>query len=314
MSSRVLAIAAAASCALAGPVHAGPDAPAKGASTKDDSSTKEAGKHFQRGVALFQEADYRAALVEFRRAYVLAPNSSVLYNLGQTYYQLQNYAAALTALERFLVEAPANATHRREVEQTIEVLRTRVGKVAVVTNVPGCEITVDDELVGKTPLAEPLTVSIGRRKVTAIHAGHAPETRFIDVTAGETADVALTLPVLDARGAAAASSKGWTRDDLITPGWIATGVLGAGAVTTGVFAYLAARDLKDARTSLGATRADLDHKSSRVVTLSAVADVLAAATLITGGITLTLQWTKTRKQEVRVAVTPNAILLSGVLP
>ncbi len=42
--------------------------------------------------------------------------------------------------------------------------------------------------------------------------------------------------------------------------------------------------------------------------------MLAAATLITGGITLTLQWTKTRKQEVRVAVTPNAILLSGVLP
>src|ERR1043165_5818761 len=67
-----------------------------------DSSVKEAGKHFQRGVTLYNEADYRAALVEFKRAYEIAPNSAVLYNIGQTYYQLQNYAAALVALGRYL--------------------------------------------------------------------------------------------------------------------------------------------------------------------------------------------------------------------
>ena len=45
-----------------------------------------------------------------------------------------------------------------------------------------------------------------------------------------------------------------------------------------------------------------------------VADVLAAAAIITGGLTLTLRLTATKQQEVRVAVTPNGVLLSGELP
>src|SRR6185503_12531419 len=115
-----------------------------------DVPAKEASKHFQRGAALYGEADYRAALVEFRRAYEIAPNPAVLYNIGQTYYQLQNYAAALVALGRYLTEAGSGAAHRREVEQTIDTLQTRVGKVAISTTAPGIDITVDDELIGKS--------------------------------------------------------------------------------------------------------------------------------------------------------------------
>jgi hypothetical protein len=52
-------------------------------------------------------------------------NATVLYNIGQTHYQLQNYAAALVMLERYMAEAGTNAQHRPEVEQTLEILRTR---------------------------------------------------------------------------------------------------------------------------------------------------------------------------------------------
>src|SRR5688572_20736629 len=65
---------------------------------------KDAGRHFQRGVALFSEADYPGALVEFKRANEIAPNAAVLWNIGQTQYQLRNYAAALTTFEKYLNE------------------------------------------------------------------------------------------------------------------------------------------------------------------------------------------------------------------
>src|SRR4029077_6652980 len=137
---------------LAAPAaHADPPAPSSAA-----SPVKEATTHFRRGVALYNEADYRGALIEFKRAYEIAPNASVLYNVGETYYQLQNYAAALAVFERYLTEAGTSAPHRREVEQTLETLRTRVGNVQISTNVPDCEITVDDDLVGKTPSGTPV--------------------------------------------------------------------------------------------------------------------------------------------------------------
>jgi len=300
---------------VVGLVLGGALAPVAHADVPVNSSVKEAGKHFQRGVTLYNEADYRAALVEFRRAYEIAPNAAVLYNIGQTYYQLQNYAAALSTLDRYLTESGAIAPHRREVEQTIETLQARVGKVAVTTNVADCEVTIDDELVGKTPLSEPVLVSIGRRKVTAMREGRPPETRFVDVAAGDT--VKLTLSLGDSTGVAPAvpppRPAGVTSEanGLVTAGWITTGVLGAGAITVGVLAFLASRDLKDARDTFPASPADLNTKSSKVSRLSAIGDITGIAALVVGGITLTVTLTRSSSHEVHVAVAPNSIQLAG---
>lgn len=278
------------------------------------SPVKEATKHFHRGIALYSEADYRGALTEFKRAYEIAPNANVLYNVGETYYQLQNYAAALAVFERYLNEAGTSAPHRREVEQTLETLRTRVGNVQISTNVPDCEITVDDDLVGKTPFGTPVVVSVGRRKITAMHTGRAPETRFVEVSAGDIAEVALSLTPL---GGAAAARPGVAAQgdaggvDLVKVGWVATGTLAAGTLATGIWAYTASRQLQDARHKFPADAAELDSKSSRARTLALVADVVGAATVVAGAVTLKLTLSRSSSHEVHVAVVPGGIQLVG---
>lgn len=272
--------------------------------------TQEAGEHFQRGVALYNETDYRAALVEFRRAYEIAPNATVLYNIGQTHYQLQNYSAALQTLERYLAEAPSDSPHRVEVEKTLGILRLRVGKIAITSNLPDAEVTIDDELVGKTPFAQPVLVSIGRRKITAMHQGRTPETRFVEVAAGDT--VAMSLAFTAGVGGPAlltepaAPPRNWARI-----GWTTTGVLAAGALTMGTLAFLASRDLSDARGTFPVTASDLDHKSSRVRTYSIIADSLGVATVIAGAISLKLTLSHGKSHEVHVAATPGGISLAG---
>ena len=63
------------------------------------NNMEEGRKHFQAGVQFYKENDFRAALIEFKRAYELAPNFKVLYNLGQTSLELQDYASALRSFE-----------------------------------------------------------------------------------------------------------------------------------------------------------------------------------------------------------------------
>src|SRR4051794_1962396 len=74
------------------------------ASPPSKAAQTEAFSRFNKGKELFSEGDLQAALIEFRRAYELAPNYVVLYNIGNVYYQLQDYPNALTYLERYLQE------------------------------------------------------------------------------------------------------------------------------------------------------------------------------------------------------------------
>src|SRR5947209_19599304 len=124
-----------------------------------DNASREAGKHFQRGVDLYNDGDFRGALVEFRKAYTVWPRANVLYDIGQTEYQLLDYASALKTMERYLAETGPNAAHRSEVESTVEILRGRVGRIALTIDAPDCDVSVDDQDEGTTPVAHPIAYS-----------------------------------------------------------------------------------------------------------------------------------------------------------
>jgi hypothetical protein len=155
----------------------------------------EASAHFQRGTKLYTEQDFRAALIEFQRAYQIAPNFSVLYNIGQSNYQLQDYASALQSFEHYLADGKDRvpAERRAEVSKDIDELRGRVAMVTFKVNEAGAEIAVDDVPVGKSPLPGPVRVSAGRRKLTATREGRPTTTRTLDIAGGDRLDVELTL-------------------------------------------------------------------------------------------------------------------------
>lgn len=261
---------------------------------------KPAAEHFARAVALFNEGDPRASLVEFQKAYEISPNPSVLYNIGQVHYQLQEYAAALRAFNRFLAQSSPSAPNRIDAETTVETLRSRVGKIWIRTNVEGAELAVDDEVVGRSPLVAPVIVSIGRRRISAISVGRVPASRVVDVAAGDTVTVAIEF----ARPAAGAGSVTSSAVAAAQPvdtlarrktwrlvSWCTTGALAGAAVATGVLALKASADLEAEQGSFGATPERLASLSDRSKTFSLATDVLIGAAIVAGGVSLYLQLT-----------------------
>ncbi len=262
-----------------------------------DGGVREADRHFQRGVALYVEADYRGALVEFERAYTLAPNGIVLFNVGETQYQLRDYAAALATFEHYLVEAPANDSHRTLAEANLKELRTRVGRLRIVTVPAGAEISIDDKVVGQTPFDKAIVVGIGQLSVRATMPGRPPVVRTVDVAAEDDVPVTIELPepvqtasrtqspvplnLADRPPLAARDTSSWR-----VAGWVVTGLLAGGAITFGVLARSESQDLVTARKQFPADPKTLNDRANRTRSLSIVADSLAAGAVVIGAITL----------------------------
>lgn len=281
------------------------------------ASREEAQARFRRGLELYEENDFRTALVEFQRAYDLAPSFRILYNIAQVQYQLQDYAGALLAFERYLADGgeQIDRARRREVDKDIERLRVRVATLEIVVE-PGVEIHVDDVLVGVTPLSSPVVVSAGRRKVSARLDGHVAVTRVVDVAGGDTVslefDMVDTKPapapvvpvrepapaVVEAPAPAPAVALDLPVDDehaVPWVGWAVTGALAAGATVTGVLALRASGDLEDKRETPDVGRVALDDASRETKRWAIATDVLMAGAIVAGGVSL--YWTLRPERE-----------------
>jgi hypothetical protein len=279
----------------------------------NDATTREASRHFQRGVSLYREADYRGALVEFQRASELVPAPVTFYNIGETDFQLRDYSGALTAFERYLSESSPDEHHRAEVEASVELLRTRIGHLLVTTTPPAADITIDDQAIGKTPFEKPLRLSIGHHKVVATMAGRPPVQRYVDVAAEDDVTVSLSLaepeqataPLQEGRPTPAMAhvdTQPGRGSPLRVVGWVSAGALAAGGAVFGVLANAKSNDLQQARDQYPVTRAVLNHDAAVTTTYAVLTDSLIGAALIVGGITLVSTLSASSGPKVTVGV------------
>lgn len=255
----------------------------------------EARAHFQRGVQYYEESDYRAALLEFERAYAIQAAYQLLYNLGQVCAELKDYANAERYFRGYLKQGRSSIAPERRSEVLVELsrLRTRVGSLKIETNQPSAEIRVDDRLI-KLPASGALRVSAGRREVVAEKQGYAPIRRSVDVLGGEEVTVSLEFAALNGHRASS---------DVLP--WIA----GAGSValllSAGAIGYWAYSDSSDYKTELNrvTTQDKLDRLHSQAKSKALISDVLLGTAIAGGIVTVILLVTDNAREE---AAAPSA--------
>jgi hypothetical protein len=265
----VAALAITPAAARAAPPQAAP------ATERSDEDVARAVSRFKRGQELYNERNYR-----------------VLYNIGQVCYQMQDYVCGLHALEQYLADGGDDiATSRREaVNVEISGLKQRIGYLDIRIDLAGAEISIDDAVVGTSPLAAPVAVSAGRHRAVITLPDHVPVARSIDVAGQDTARVDIVLAAATAVAAPAAAERSATppevsrRPSMTTLSWIGYGIGGAmiaGAAITGTLALGAANDVKTTvYPDEAAARSDRSRATTFAITSDAliVGSVLALAT------------------------------------
>jgi hypothetical protein len=252
----------------------------------------EAMPHFKHGVELYDESDFPSALVEFKRAYEIAQDYRVLFNVAQTDYQLQNYAGALDAFQRYLTEGGSSIARDRRtyVEKEMQRLAGRVAMVRVTVNVPNAEVFVDDEKVGTSPLEKSLMVSQGKRKISAAVSGKAPASKIIEVAGGDSAEVSLEIEQQSAPPPPPPPPPPpvETRRRVPWAPWAVTGGLFAVWGATGVIALAYSGDAQSKLNTYGVTASDIKSSQSAAGTFALVSDIALGCTVVAAGVAFVL--------------------------
>lgn len=285
---------------------AGPGSPA-------EAPPEEAQLRFQRAVDLYKEGDLDAAFVEFKRAHELVPSYKILYNLGQVSYQRRDYASALRYFRRYLGEGGTAVPipRQHEVAGDIARLEERVGQVEVEAGDAGAEVLLDDLFVGRTPLAAPIVVNSGRRKVDVVVPGGTRQTRQIEIAGGEVLRLAFPKaapkpnPAVDRLpgqslpgprppliGTTSPAIVSQPRPERRFPwkSWTLTGILAAGAATTGTFAWLGKRELDQELATFPADPFAIEDQERKTRGFALATDGLLLGTAILATISLYLTY------------------------
>jgi hypothetical protein len=257
----------------------------------------EAKGHYRRARELYDENNFRGALVEMQRAYDLSGSAALLFDLGQIQYQLQEYPGALNAFTKYLASNKGDISPARidEVQKDIERLKGRIGSLRISSSRPGAQILVDDVVVGTAPLSEPVLVGAGRHKITATADGQTTPPRLVDIAGAESIDVSLALAdsggapsVKPSNGVAAGPVETRGAGAVVWAPWIITGGLAAATAVTGAIALSKSHELTVDLTTAGISRPQLDDARSGTKTMALVTDVLLGTTLVAAGTSLVL--------------------------
>ena len=301
-----------------------------GSARADDDARKvaappseEASQRFRSGVSFYKDKDFAAALVEFKRAYELVPNYSVLFNLGQTARELKDYAAALEAFEQYLDEGGAKipAPRRKEVAASIDELKRKVGTLKITSNVEGAAIVLDDVAVGPSPLAAARVVNVGRHKLSATSTGYTPTQRVVEVAGMTETPVSLDLTKIEVTPVAiVAPPPPPVKVGTPVVVWVmlsTTVAAGVAAGVTGGLALSARGGLKDALATYPGDPKAISAAQAKTRTLAITTDVLGGITLA-GAVTTAILYAVSprsaaaaEKAKVTVDVAPTGLVLRG---
>jgi tetratricopeptide (TPR) repeat protein len=125
---------------------------------------------YTRGQAAFAQGDYAQAKSAFDLAFAAVPNPIVLISVAESAAKSGAIADAVAAYDRYLQLKP-DASDRADVEAKRAALAATPAQLAVVTEPPGADVSIDGRPLGKQTPAD-ITLAAGDHQLKCTLAGY----------------------------------------------------------------------------------------------------------------------------------------------
>jgi hypothetical protein len=117
-----------------------------------------------------------------------------LRNLGQAELKTGRYLEAARHLSTFTRDTTyGTAAEREAASKSLAQAEAQVGKLVIEVNVPGAEVTIDGELAGRSPIADPFYAEGGDRVIRIRKEGHESYEKTLFIEPGRTTQLKIKL-------------------------------------------------------------------------------------------------------------------------
>ena len=170
--------------------------------SQETAATEDAAVHFQKGVELFDEGEFEAALAEFHWAYSMKPHFAVLYNIAQCYYATGRHEKALEYFDRYVGDGGDQIPKKRldEVKASIAHLLEILTELQIDTKPSGAKVKLDGKVIGSTPFVEPVHAPAGPHTIEVSLPGYMVVQEDVILTGGQSFDRSYELTVDEREG------------------------------------------------------------------------------------------------------------------
>lgn len=171
-------------------------------SDADAARRAEARARFTRGLELVQSEEWDAALAEFLASRELFPTQVAIKNAAISLRQLRRLAEALDMYEELVrgFGDKLQPDDRRAVDKALVDLGNQVAEVTVLGNSAGAVVVIDGKQRGTLPLARPLRVDTGTRRVRVFKEGFLPFETELTLAGAQKREVRADLVALAQSG------------------------------------------------------------------------------------------------------------------
>ncbi|WP_437277591.1 hypothetical protein WME90_41115 [Sorangium sp. So ce375] len=169
-------------------------------------------QHMENGIKLFQDRNYRAAVVEFEAAYNEKPKASPLFNIALAEKALFNYPRAIAALERALAQHrdTMDESDERTARSAIEEMRALLARLTIELSPPTATLLIDgEEQPPSSSATRVVELGPGVHRIGARAEGHASADQSVTVVSGER-DKRVNLSLVPDRAPATPATQPFT--------------------------------------------------------------------------------------------------------
>lgn len=182
--------AAPADAAASGPAASAPaaSAPAAPVTPLAESLQGAAQADYAGARLLYEDGDFAGAYTKLESAYLASKDPRLLWNMAACEKALRHYANVINLLERYLKEGGAviGTDERQATHELVETVREFVNELRLDVEPAGAEVYVDGVLAATAPLAGPLRVDMGKRKLRFQKQGFVAQENEMDLAGGKS--------------------------------------------------------------------------------------------------------------------------------